>query len=210
MPPLHRLLRRSAPLATVLAVGALLPASALAGNSPLLSGYASPGSGEQTILGGGVVGGGNDDNNSGAGGTSQSLAVTTTTSGSASSADAGTSSGRSSSGSGDALKSTPDRKKSSSPTSSSTGSSSSTGTSTSTSTSQTSSTTTPTPARPGAPAVVAYRNSSGRVGSFPLTAGDVLIALFGLLAIVLAALGLRMVMGGDGGDGPPISQVAVR
>ena len=57
---------------------------------------------------------------------------------------------------------------------------------------------------------MAYRDTAGSVSSFPLTAGDVLIALLGLLAVVLAALGLRMVMRDGGDDGRPISQVAVR
>jgi hypothetical protein len=201
----NRLPRPLVALAAAL-LAAALPAPALAtGSSPVLSGYAGPGSGEQAVLGGGVVGGSDNDNNSGGSG---SLAVTTSTSGSAPSSGSTASAGRSSSGSS-TLASRPHRKSSSSSSSSSTSSTTSTGSSTSTS-SQASSTTAPVTARPGAPAVVAYRNTSGEVGSFPLTAGGVLIAVFGLLAVVLAALGLRMVMRDRSDNGPPISQVAVR
>jgi hypothetical protein len=212
MTPHTRLPRIFALLATLVAAAAFLPASALAG-SPLLSGYAAPGSGEQAVLGGGVVGGGsggsgsNDDNNSGASG---SLAVSATTnhaSGSAPTTDSTGASGRSSSGSGSTLRSSPHRKNSAGSSSSHT--KATTG-STSSSSSQASSATTPTTARPGAPAVVPYRNTSGAVSSSPVTFGGVLIALFGLLAVVLAALGTRMVLRDGNDDGPPISQVAVR
>lgn len=206
----------SALILTVVAFAATaLPAPALAaggGSSPVLSGYAGPGSGEQAVLGGGVVGGGsgggggsNNDNNSGASG---SLAVRNT-SGSAPASGSTASTGRSSSGSGAALASTPHHKKSSSSSSTSSKHTNSSGTSSST-TSQASSATAPVAARPGAPAVVAYRNTSGEVSGFPLTAGGVLIVLFGLLAVVLAVLGLRMLMGDRSDNGPPISQVAVR
>jgi hypothetical protein len=199
-----RLARISTSLATALAVCVLLPGAALAG-SPLLSGYAGPGSGEQAVLGGGVVGGssggGGGNSGGGASGATANQSLAATPSANAPSADTGSASGGSSSRSGSALSSRPHRKKSSSHTSSSkkpsTGSTSS-------------STSTTTTTRTGAPAVTAYRNSSGQVGSFPLSAGGVVIALLALIAIVLAALGLRMV-GRDGDDdGPPISQVAVR
>jgi hypothetical protein len=189
-------------------VAAIFPTAAFAGGSPILSGYAGPGSGEQAVLGGVVVGGGGSGSGgSGSGGGDKSLAVTNTSAAAPSSGSTGAA-GRSSSGSGDTLAPAPHRKKSSSTSSSST-STKSTGSSTSTS-SQASSASASVTARPGAPAVVAYRDTSGEVGSFPLTAGGVLLAAFGLIAIVLAVLGLRMLMGPHREDPPPISQVAVR
>ena len=119
MTPHASLTRLLTLLATAVAVAALLPAAALAGN-PLLSGYAGArierADGPRRGRRGRRLGGGSDnDNNSGASG---SLAVTATTNTASGGANATGSSSRSSSGSGSTLKSTPHRKNSASHTSS--------------------------------------------------------------------------------------------
>jgi hypothetical protein len=166
-----------------------LPAQAA---DPLLSGYAGPGSGEQVVLGSQTVGkGGGGGGPAGGAGAAASADLRAT-------APAATTSP---SGAGAAATPSSDhaaKAKRKKPSSSS--SKQKMGSATSTSS-------TDAARQPGVPRVVAYPTRAGAVSGFPVSLGDVLLAIAALALLALGVLGLRRLTAGS--DDPPAPQVPV-